>query len=174
MQVDHAVPEVLEDDIAAVLRHRRTDARIEKLLDLGDDFIVVGRRGMRFGGVGDHRIAGRIVFHDAAEDRRLEDLPVAVGRLGDGHEVGAEKHALDAFDREQPLRQGRGSGGFGGRKVHRPLLHDHAARKELQSRRIWRLLGLDEQPYLLVERIAATRSASLRTGTGRLRPRSNI
>ena len=42
MQVDHAIPEVLEHDIAAVLGNRRTDTRFEQVLDLGDDFVVVG------------------------------------------------------------------------------------------------------------------------------------
>ena len=44
---------------------------------------------------------------------------------------------------------GEGLGGFGGRKIHRPLLHDHAAREELQGRRIGRLLGLDEHGRLV-------------------------
>ena len=43
MQVDHAVPEVLEDDIAAILGHRRTDPRFEQFLDLGNDLVVIGR-----------------------------------------------------------------------------------------------------------------------------------
>ncbi len=42
MQVDHAIAEILEDDIAAVLGNRRTDARLEQFLDLGDDFVVLG------------------------------------------------------------------------------------------------------------------------------------
>ena len=43
MQVDHAIAEILEDDVAAVLGNRRTDARLEEFLDLGDDLVVVGR-----------------------------------------------------------------------------------------------------------------------------------
>ncbi len=73
------------------------------------------------------------MFHDAAQDRRLENLPIPVGRLRDGHEVGAKEHALHAFDRKQPLRQRRRGCGFGGRKIHCALLHDHAAREELQG-----------------------------------------
>ena len=42
MQVDHAVAEILEHDVAAVLGHRRTDARLEQFLDLGDDLVVIG------------------------------------------------------------------------------------------------------------------------------------
>ena len=33
-----AVVEALEDDVAAVLRHRRAHARFDQFLDLGDDF----------------------------------------------------------------------------------------------------------------------------------------
>ena len=43
MQVDHAIPEVLEDDIAAILGYRRPDAGFEQVLDLCDDLVVVGR-----------------------------------------------------------------------------------------------------------------------------------
>ena len=50
MQVDHAVAEILEHDIAAVLGNRRTDARFEQFLDLGDDLVVLGR-GLA-GGIG--------------------------------------------------------------------------------------------------------------------------
>ncbi len=57
MQVDHAIAEVLEYDIAAVLRHGRTNARIEQFLDLGDDFVVVRRGGARLGSVGDDGVA---------------------------------------------------------------------------------------------------------------------
>ena len=40
MQVDDAVGEILEDDVAAVLRDRRADAGFEQLLDLRDDLVV--------------------------------------------------------------------------------------------------------------------------------------
>ena len=44
VQVDHAIPEILEHDITAVLGHRRTHARFEEVLDLGNDLVVfVGR-----------------------------------------------------------------------------------------------------------------------------------
>ena len=36
------------------------------------------------------------MFHDAAQDRRLQNLPVPVGGLGDGNEITAEEDALDA------------------------------------------------------------------------------
>ena len=40
MQVDDAAVEAVEGDVAAVLRHRRADARVEQLLDLADDLLV--------------------------------------------------------------------------------------------------------------------------------------
>ena len=46
MQVDHAIAEILEDDVAAVLGNRRTDARLEEFLDLGDDLVVIGGRAL--------------------------------------------------------------------------------------------------------------------------------
>jgi hypothetical protein len=147
LQVDHAFAEVMEHDIAAVLGHGRTDAGLEQILDLGDDLVVL------FGG-GDgcftrhDRLAGRVVLHDATQDGGLQDLPVLVGRLGDGDEVGAEEHPLDAFDGEQALgERGRGRR-IGAGEVHRALVHDHAAREELQGRWVGGLLGLDKQTGL--------------------------
>src|SRR5215469_18781858 len=58
VQVDHAILEILEDDVAAVLGNRRTHARFEKLLDLGDDLVVIGRGalGGRLRLAHDHRL----------------------------------------------------------------------------------------------------------------------
>ena len=75
---------------------------------------------------------------------RIDGFRICQSRSG-GHEVGAEEHALDAFDREQPPRQGRGACGLGVGEVDRPPLHDHAAGQELEGRWIGRLLGLNEQ-----------------------------
>src|SRR5476651_1841565 len=70
LQVDHAVAEVMEHDIAAVLGHGRTDAGLEQILDLGNDLVVVGRCVARGGRcfTGKHGLAGRVVLHDAAQD----------------------------------------------------------------------------------------------------------
>ena len=91
MQVDDAILEILEHDITTVLRHGGPNARVEQFLDLSDDFVIglsaCVRRPRR------SRIAGCVVLHDAAQDRGLQQLPVAVGLFGDGHEVGAEEHA---------------------------------------------------------------------------------
>ena len=173
VEIDHAVSEILEYDIAAILGHGRTYARIEQLFDLGDDFVVVRCGNGGFAAFGHHRIAGGVMFHDAAQDGRLENLPVQARLFCDGHEVGAEEHPLDAFDREQPLGQGRRRSGIDAGEIHRALFHDHAARQELEGRRVGRLLGLDKQtwsPSSNAWRLGHL--ASLRLGTGRLRPRS--
>src|SRR5471030_1273450 len=150
LQVDHAVAEVVIDDVAAVLGHGRTDAGLEQILDLGNDLVVVGR-GIAGGGrclTRHDRLAGGVVLHDATQDRGLQDLPVLVVRLGDGDEVGAEEHPLDAFDGEQAFgERGRGRR-VGAGEVHRALVHDHAAGEELQGRRVGGLLGLDKQTSL--------------------------
>ena len=46
------------------------------------------------------------MLHDDAEHRRLEMLPLALP-LGDGDEIGAEKHPGHPLDLEQPWRQRR-------------------------------------------------------------------
>ena len=103
VQVDHAIPEVLEDDIAAVLRHRRTNARIEKFLDLSDDFIVVGRRGMRFGGIGDRTCQSRsadLVTVTKSEPKNTRSTPSTANSLfarGEGPAVSAVAKSIVPF-----------------------------------------------------------------------------
>src|SRR5471030_1504386 len=150
LQVDDAFAEVMEHDIAAVLGHGRTDAGLEQIFDLGNNFVVVSRRiACRSGHFArKHGLAGGVVLHDAAQDGGLQDLPVLVVRLGDGDEVGAEEHPLDAFDGEQAFgERGRGRR-IGAGEIHRALVHDHAAGEELQGRRIRGVLGLDKQTGL--------------------------
>ena len=55
MQVNDAILEIVKDDVAAILRHRRAHAGFEQFLDLGDDFVVflVASRGV--GSVGRRR-----------------------------------------------------------------------------------------------------------------------
>ena len=46
VQVDDAVLEILEGDVAAIHRHRRAHPRFQQFLDLGDDLVVfLGRAG---------------------------------------------------------------------------------------------------------------------------------
>src|SRR5262249_1235597 len=87
--------------------------------------------------------------------------------------IGAEEHPLHAFDGEQPLGERGGLGRIGGGKIHRALVHDHAAREELQGRRIGRLLGLDEQNLGLLRRgpWLGRPGTAQSWGLGRLRPR---
>ena len=69
-----------EQDIAAVLRHRRADAGVDQVLDLGDHLgglalvdLLVGRASLAL----DQRRAGGEVVHDLGQDRRLQVRPVA-------------------------------------------------------------------------------------------------
>src|SRR5205807_4156361 len=39
VQVDDAVRKIIEDDVAAIHRHRRPHAGLEQFLDLSDDFV---------------------------------------------------------------------------------------------------------------------------------------
>ena len=50
MQIHHAILEGVEDDVAAILGNRRTDAGIQQLLDLRDDLVVLAspRQQMRY------------------------------------------------------------------------------------------------------------------------------
>ena len=91
----------------------------------------------------EQRRAGHEVLHDGAEDGGLELRPFAVG-LGDGDEVGAEEHAVDALDGEQPLRQRRFRGVGGLAQVERAGFEHGLPGQELQGRRIGRGFGLDE------------------------------
>ncbi len=84
------------------------------------------------------------MFHDGAEDGGLQMLPLAVA-LGDADEVGAEKHALHAFDVEQALGERRALAFGAVAELDRTLFAEHGpARKELQGGGIWRGFGLNE------------------------------
>ena len=65
------------------------------------------------------------MLHDGAEDGGLQMLPLAVA-LGHADEVGAEEHALDAVDLEQPRRQRRGLAVVGIEELKRPLVEHRA------------------------------------------------
>src|SRR5690349_14691113 len=68
VQIDDAVFEPAENDVAAVLGYSRTDAGLDQLLDLGDDLIVLALAFSSGVGSGlDDRPAGREVLHDDAE-----------------------------------------------------------------------------------------------------------
>ena len=70
MQPDDAVTVAAEHDVAAISGHCRAHARVEQLLDLIDDFRVLGADVLLEQVVGialQHRAAGDEMLHDGAE-----------------------------------------------------------------------------------------------------------
>uniref|UniRef100_A0A0N5A6F0 UBA domain-containing protein n=1 Tax=Parastrongyloides trichosuri TaxID=131310 RepID=A0A0N5A6F0_PARTI len=146
-QTQHAglLVEMVEQDVAAVLSHGRTDAAVEQALDLGHDLrVLAGVLGRRFAHAHQRRARDKMI-HDDRQDRRLHLGPVrALGRAGDRDVVGAEEDALDPFQLEQGLSQGRGGRLVDGAVLQHGLRGDVATRQELQSVGIGRGFGLDE------------------------------
>ena len=96
-EVDHALPEAAEGDIATIAGNRGADAGFQQFLDCRDRLGILRREELLAGNFrgrigGDHRRAGEIMFHDRAENRGLEVLPFAAS-LRHRHEIGPEKHA---------------------------------------------------------------------------------
>src|ERR1700722_12771214 len=101
VEIDDAVLEAPERDVAAVIGDCRAHSRFDQVLD-GRNRLGVGLveelvfpvRGLVIcdAAVRQQRRTGHVVLHDCAEDRRLEMLPVAVV-FGYGYKVGAVKHA---------------------------------------------------------------------------------
>ena len=112
VEVDHAVLEALEGDVAAIAGHGRAHAALQQLLDGGDgagvalleELLALLVAAEATASLLQQRLAGEEVLHDGAEDGGLEVLPLAFA-LGHGDEVAAEEHAGDVADREQPARQ---------------------------------------------------------------------
>ena len=107
MQIDDTVAEALEGDVTAILRHGRTHAGFEQLLDGGDNLGVLRGEGFGFALRGanrllalGHLLTGDVMLHDGAEHGRLQMLPLTVA-LGHADEVRAEKNAGNAVDLEQ-------------------------------------------------------------------------
>ena len=106
-------------DISSILLDRGSDPRVEKLLDHGHDLGVVVEDARVLGAVEaglfvkEWRSVGE-VFHDEGVDVGLEGVPVDVGVLVDGDEVGAEKESFDAGKMEELVREGRGGSVGGG------------------------------------------------------------
>jgi hypothetical protein len=89
------------------------------------------------------------MFHDGAENRRLEVLPVGT-ILGDGDEVVAEEDAGNAGNTEQLGGERRSApASSASRKSAVPLIHHHLAGQELQGRGVGRGFGLNEHCGLL-------------------------
>jgi hypothetical protein len=151
VQVDDAVLEAVEDDVAAILGDGGAHPRVEQLLDLGDD-LVLGPVGRGLGGSGrieKDGLARGEVLHDRAEDGRLEHLPIPPGLLGHGHEIAAEEDAGHALDLEQAFCKRGARGRLGAREVGGPGAHHLASRQEFERRGVRRRLGLDEHPRSL-------------------------
>src|SRR3984893_17121284 len=100
VEIDDAVLETLEGDIAAVVGHRRPHPGLDQILD-GGDGVGIGRIEKLLAVV--RRAAAAIeqgrarheMLHDGAKDHRLELLPLA-GALGHRDEIGAEENAAAA------------------------------------------------------------------------------
>ena len=147
MQVNDPVPEPVEGDIAAVIRDRRTHARIQELLDGADRILVLGivllLHARIHRAVAGHRVARHVVLHDGAEDRRPDVRPLGIA-LGHRDEVRPQEHACDALDLKQPCGERRGGGLNLGAIVDRVIAQHGFAGDELEGRRVRRRLGLDE------------------------------
>ena len=148
VQVDDAILEILEDDVAAIHRDGGTHPGFKQFLDLRHDlvvFLAAFRRVRILARLGeDDRPPGREMLHDRGQDRRLQLRPVAVAVLCDGDEIRGEKNAGHFRQGEQPLgkRRSRRRARIG--KIRRSRFHHSAAGQELQRGRIRRLLGLNE------------------------------
>ncbi len=158
MQEHHAGGrvEAAEQDVAPVLGHRRPDAGVQQVLDLGHDLgglalvdlAVVSCRLAR-ALTAEQRLAGSEVVHHGRQDRGLQMAPVH-GRagLGDGEEVRAEEHPRHPGEGEQFARQGRGQPFVGVTELARSLAHHLAAGQELQHLGVRRVFGLDKHGLL--------------------------
>ena len=132
---------------------------VDQLADLGGDLGVVaffdfvpGVPGLvpagepAFAGawVDQHRPVGQEMLHDDAEDGGLEELPVGVGRLGHGDEVGPQRDPGNCLDLEQPRRQRRALRRPGIVEADVATLEHAAAGQELQGIGVGRRFRLDE------------------------------
>src|SRR6056297_1182163 len=148
MQIHDAAFEPVERDVAAILCHRGTHARVQKFLDLANDLgifaLMVGMARGVFGIQGHNRLTGLEMFHDRAQDGGFDMVPFGVVGLGDGHEVIAEKHAAYALNAEQACGQRRLVRRFLRREIGCACLQHGLAGQEFQRRGVWCGLGLNK------------------------------
>ena len=148
LEVDDAVAEALEDDVAAVARHRGPDPRLDELLDRLDRFGVLGvkelagRDHVRAAGL-DQRRAGEEEFRHDAQNGRTQMLPFAFG-LGHGNEVVGEKDAAHPRQFHERLGERRALGLAQITRLERALVHHHASGQEFEGRGIGGHFGLNE------------------------------
>ena len=129
LENDEAVLEAVVDDVAAVLGHRRADAGVDEVPDLGADLVLflIGAIASRLlPGAVDDGIPGDIMLHDGAENGGLEDLPVLRVAYRHRYRLGVERHPGHPIDGEQTpgqRRRGRGLliGEFGRSRRHHRL-----------------------------------------------------
>jgi len=125
IEIDDAVLEAAERDVAAVIGDRGTNPGLDQFLDGGN------RRGVHLvkkllavldlGAAADQeRRARHEVLHDGAQDHWLELMPFARA-LGHGDEIGAEEYPAYSADTEQPLGERRLFGLRGMRRSRVPL-----------------------------------------------------
>ena len=137
--------EPVEQDVAAVLGHRRAHAAVEQGLDLGHDLAVVLGMPLGAAAAAGERRAGHEVVHQGRQQRGLQGGPVRpVGGAGDRDVVGAEEDGRHPLDLEQGLGQGRGGRRLDVAVLERPVHGHGAAGQELQDVRVRRRFGLDE------------------------------
>src|ERR1700752_924007 len=111
VQIDDAILETAESDIAAIVGDRGADPGLDQFLDRGDrggirlveEFFAVADLGAAGG---DERRARHEVLHDRAQDHWLELLPFA-GAFRHGNEIGAEEYPAHSRDAEQPFGEWR-------------------------------------------------------------------
>ena len=153
-EVDDAVAEALEDDVAAVARHRGPDPRLDQFLDRLDRFGVLlveelAGRDRVGAALGDQRLARQIELCDNAEHCGPQVLPLAVG-LGHRNEVIGEEYASDARQLHERLGERRALGRLEVARLERALLHHRAPGQEFEGRGIGGRFGLNEHGALLL------------------------
>jgi len=143
MQVDDAVLERREHDVAAVLRHDRADAGVEKLLDLPDGFIVVTGSG------GDDFVAHDFLprgkmLHDRPEDRRRKLLQEAEPVFVTVMKSTPRKTPATPFILKRTFRSGEAFASPAFLNSAVPCRHDLAAGQEFKAGGVGGLFRLDK------------------------------
>src|SRR5262249_6606422 len=135
-KVDDSVTKSAKPDIAAVAGNRWTHMRLDQLLDCvyrpgvlnGEEFVAVRLPGF-CGFALEQGFAGEEMFHYGAKNDRVQIRPFA-GRFRNGNKIPAKKHARDAIDPKQGLREWRPARAVGVTDVERAMAHDLAPREK--------------------------------------------
>ena len=150
LQGKHSILEPREGHRAPFVGQGGADAGVEEFHEFGGDYAVrvLGpRRGIA--GLLAHGRPARVeMFHDGAEDRRLQDMPVLVVPLADGDGVRLQGHPGDAVYGKQTPGQGRAPGRLGVGEFRLPRGQDRFAGHEPQGVRVRQGVGLNEHRRL--------------------------